>query len=350
MLGPLAVTLGLLLACTGCDSRLAVHVVNNRLIDAHGQPIRVLGVNRSGPEYACVQGLGIFAGPTDKRAIAAMTAWRINAVRLPLNEDCWLGINGVPSAYSGARYRAAIHAYVARLHHAGLFVVLDLHWSAPAARRAIGQQPMADLDHSPAFWASVAQTFRGDRAIMFDLYNEPFSISWRCWRDGCVLPAGWRSAGMQSLVDAVRSSGAMQPVIAAGLDWGGDLSSWLEYRPHDPANQLMAGFHVFDFTACRWRDCWNKTVGPVARKVPVVTTEVGQSACSSGFLDQFLSWADTAGVSYLGWSWSRNANGCGAPALIQSWDGQPTESGSRFRAHVQHVTASLSKRSSSDPP
>ena len=34
-------------------------------------------------------------------------------VRIPINEDCWLGINGVPRAYSGAAYRAAIVAFVA---------------------------------------------------------------------------------------------------------------------------------------------------------------------------------------------------------------------------------------------
>ena len=38
---------------------------------------------------------------------------------------------------------------------------------------------------------------------------------------------------MQTLVDAVRSTGASQPIIAAGLNSGSDLSGWLEYRPDD---------------------------------------------------------------------------------------------------------------------
>jgi endoglucanase len=85
----------------------------------------------------------------------------------------------------------------------------------------------------------------GAAAVLFDLYNEPHGISWRCWRDGCVLPAGWRTAGMQALVDAVRSGGARQPIIVTGLAWGNGLASWLRYRPHDPAGQLVAGFHVY---------------------------------------------------------------------------------------------------------
>jgi hypothetical protein len=314
-----------------------VHVVGNRLSDAYGKPIRLLGVNRSGAEYACISGVGLFAGPTDRRAIAAMVAWRINAVRVPLNEDCWLGINGAPSQYSGPRYQMAIRAYVQRLHAAGLYVVLDLHWNAPGSTPATAQQPTADLDHAPAFWSSVAREFASDPAVLFDLYNEPKNIGWRCWRDGCVLPEGWRAAGMQTLVNAVRSAGARQPVIASGLNYASDLSSWLAYRPHDPAQQLVAGFHVFDFAPCATSRCWHETVGPVARRVPVVTGEVGQRACSSSFIDGYMNWADRAGISYLGWSW--NPAGCAAPSLISAWDGSPTPSGARLRAHLASLRA-----------
>ena len=53
-----------------------------------------------------MQGWGFSDGPTDAASIAAMKAWHINAVRVPLNEDCWLGINGVKPQYGGAPYRA----------------------------------------------------------------------------------------------------------------------------------------------------------------------------------------------------------------------------------------------------
>jgi endoglucanase len=332
--GCLGLALILIGARAGCcyDSGMTVRVDENRLVDAHGRPIRLLGVNRSGAEYACINNLGFFAGPTDERAIAAMADWRINAVRVPLNEHCWLGINGAPARYSGARYRAAIRAYVARLHEAGLYVLLDLHWNAPGTERAGGQQPMADRDHSPAFWSSVARTFKDDAAVVFDLYNEPHDVTWRCWRDGCVLPEGWRTAGMQTLVDAVRSTGAAQPLIVTAPNWGTDLSSWLEYRPRDPSNQVAAGVHVFDFSFCTTRDCWTRNFEPVALQVPVVATELGQRACSASFIGSFMDWADSAGVSYLGWSW--NPAGCAAPALIRSWDGRPTASGALLRARL----------------
>jgi endoglucanase len=340
--------LGVLAGCAGgaattgisadrASPRLSVHVIGNRLVDARGRPVRLLGVNRSGAEYACVsppgQRLGPFAGPTGKGAIAAMTAWRINTVRVPLNEDCWLGINGAPRRYSSAYYRRAVTRYVTGLHGAGLYVVLDLHWSAPGTTRAVGQVEMADLDHAPAFWRSVARTFKSDPAVIFDVYSEPHGIGWECWRDGCAMPGGWRAAGMQALVHAVRSSGARQPIIVTGMDWGTDVSSWLRYRPRDPANQLAAGVHVYDFTACGSPDCWTSTFQPVVRAVPLVATEVGERACAGDFMSRFLDWADARRISYLGWSW--NPAGCGAPSLIQSWDGRPTAPGRRLRSHLR---------------
>jgi endoglucanase len=316
----------------GPERALALKVVGNTLVDAQGDAIRLLGVDRSGAEYACVGGWGFIDGPTDQQSIAAMTAWHINAVRLPLNEDCWLGINGVSPLYSGAPYQAAVVSYVRRLHAAGLYVIIDLHWSAPGSTKATGQQEMADLTHAPAFWSSAARAFRTDPAVIFDLYNEPHGIDWSCWRDGCQLPEGWRAAGMQALVNAVRSTGAQQPIIATGLNWGNDLTSWLQFRPRDPARQVVAGFHAFNFTACTTRACWIRTVAPVARKVPVITTELGEADCSDGYVNRFTRWADSAGVSYLGWSW--NPAGCSAPSLISSWDGTPTPFGEGLRTHL----------------
>lgn len=333
----LAFGLASVVVCAGCASApgLAVHVAGNRLVNARGETIRLLGVNRSGPEFACIQGSGIFAGPAGRTSIAAMMSWRINAVRIPLNEDCWLGINGAPQRYSGVRYQRAISAYVAALNRAGLYVILDLHWNAPGGERATGQRPMADLDHAITFWVSVARVFRADPAVLFDLYNEPHGISWRCWRDGCVLPAGWRTAGMQALVDAVRSGGARQPIIVTGLSWGNGLASWLRYRPHDPAGQLVAGFHVYSWLSCSAVACWNATVRPLARSVPVVASEFGDRTCSATFVDRFMKWADSAQVSYLAWTW--NPWGCSSPALIRSWDGQPNAYGRAFLTHLLTV-------------
>ncbi len=86
----------------GAGAARGLHVSGNRLLDAHGRRLILRGVNRSGSEYACIQGWGIFDGPSTAASVQAMAAWHMNFVRVPLNEDCWLGINGVKRAYGVA--------------------------------------------------------------------------------------------------------------------------------------------------------------------------------------------------------------------------------------------------------
>lgn len=327
---------------------VTVRVAGNRLVDGAGRPVRLLGVNRAGTEYACAQGWGIFDGPTDTAATAAMTSWGTGAVRLPLNESCWLGINGVASTVGGQRYRDAVTGYVRQLHEAGLVVILDLHWNAPGTQKALSQQVMADADHAPAFWTSVANTFLRDPGVVFDLYNEPHDIGWPCWRDGCTTPAGWATAGMQELLDAVRDTGATQPVLAGGLNYSGDLSQWLSHRPSDPLGQLGASAHIYSFSQCNTRSCWDRTIAPVAAVVPVVTTELGSDDCSPSFTSGYLDWADAHSISYVGWTW--NTYDCaGGPALISSYDGTPTAMGAALRARLISTRASEASGASAAP-
>jgi hypothetical protein len=315
---------------------LSITVSANRLVDGNGTTIRLLGVNRSGTEYACIQGWGIFDGPNDATSVAAMAAWHINAVRIPLNEDCWLDINGVNPAYGGAAYQTAIQSYVNLLHQSGLYAILDLHWNAPGTAQATGQQVMADADHAPAFWTSVATSFKADPAVVFDLYNEPHDVTWSCWQSGCTSP-GWTTAGMQSLVDAVRATGATQPIMVGGLAWANDLSGWLANAPSDPAHALVVSFHNYNFNTCS-PTCWDSTVAPIAAQVPVVTGELGENDCAHGYIDQYMAWADSHGISYLGWTWDTwNCNN--GPALISSYDGTPTAFGIGFRDHLAALAA-----------
>src|SRR6202011_6113426 len=110
---------------------------------------------------ACIQGWGFSDGPADASMAQAIASWHANAIRVPLNEDCWLGINGAPAAYSGANYQTFIKGYVSTLEQAGLYPILDLQWNAPGSGQATGLQPMPDRDHAPAFWTSVASSFKG---------------------------------------------------------------------------------------------------------------------------------------------------------------------------------------------
>ena len=74
-----------------------ISVSGNKLVGGYGNTIHLHGINRSGTEYLAFK-VGNFDGPNDAQSIAAMTTWNVNVVRIPLNEDCWLNVNGITNS------------------------------------------------------------------------------------------------------------------------------------------------------------------------------------------------------------------------------------------------------------
>jgi len=307
-----------------------LHVSGNALLDARGRSVHFHGVNRSGTEYACVQGWGIFDGPSDARSAKAIASWHVNGVRLPLNEQCWLGINGVKPQYSGARYRRAIVHYVSLLNRYGMYVELSLMWAAPGAYDATYQSGAPDADHSPAFWASLAKTFRHYPNVILAPWGETI-VDANCFLNGGVCEATfgpdnrqYRVAGMQQAVDVMRRAGYRGVIAIPGVDYANDLTHWLSHRPHDPLNQLVAEAHVYAKNTCGTVACFQSTYAPIARHVPMIFGELGdavdEKTCGSSSISQFADWADEHDVGYFTWTWDAWHN---CSALISDYSGKP---------------------------
>jgi endoglucanase len=335
-----------------------LHVSGNKLVNAHGKQIVLHGVDRSGTEYMCVQGNGIFDGPSHRGSILVMKRWGVNAVRVPLNEACWNGESYVNSAFAGANYINAIKAYVRLLNNNGIVAVLDLHWTDGAysgsgagcsSAQAVCQKPMPDAAQAVPFWTSVAQTFKGNNAVIFDLFNEPFpeqatgseSSAWQCWRNGGTCAGiGYQVAGMQSLVNAVRGAGARNVLMLGGLAWSNDLTGWLANKPADPDHNLAASWHSYNFNTCSNKACWVSQVKPVIAKVPVIAGEIGENDCADGYVRPLMKWLDSRSTSYLAWAWNADFNCSSGPGLIGSYNGTPTGYGIGVRRHLRFLAKS----------
>jgi endoglucanase len=336
---------------------LGVHVNGSHFVNARGERVRLIGFNNSGAEYACIEGWGIFDVDTAHNKsvpvsdVVAMTHWSgANAVRIQLNEQCWLGIGGVKPKYGGARYRRAVRGYVRELTGHGFAVVLNLHLSAPGSERSMNQEPMPDA-HSVVFWHQVARSFRGNQAVLFDLFNEPWPLNqsrsakaWRCWRGGgCMLhstngPHRYRAVGMQRLIRAVRDAGARNVILAGGVNYASSLGKWLRYKPRDPDHNLAASIHLYSFNGCTTARCYNGTPAAVARRVPLYIGEFGpdltvgyssglDSSCPAsdvghtGFDATLVQWARRHGASWTAWTWNPWGD---CWALVRDFAGHPT--------------------------
>ncbi|GAA0558327.1 hypothetical protein GCM10010172_46720 [Paractinoplanes ferrugineus] len=332
----------------------AVAVKDNQFVDRAGKVLRLRGFNVSGAEYSCLEGAGFFDTPDgrapDDRQIAAMRAWgRADAVRIPLNEQCWLGLPAAPADFAGQKYRDEVRAFVRRLNAYGFVAVLDLHRSSPGDGKPAQQEQMPDRDHSPQFWRSVATEFRTG-AVLFDLFNEPFPYAetdtdraWACWRDGCTLTSvntgtPYAAAGLGELVAAVRGTGSTTVLLAGGVHWAESMTRWLKYRPDDPAGQLAASVHAYSFNEyCGTAECFDRDLEPILERVPVLAGEVGptlkgegaafdddcpaRTAKKGGWARDTLDWFDEHGVSWTAWAWNPWGD---CWSLTRDWGGEPT--------------------------
>jgi hypothetical protein len=339
-----------LLCCAGTarSAPLQLRVSGNRLVDGAGATVQLRGVNLSGLEFVAAQGWsaanpwgGATGDPTPNWH--AVSTWKANTVRIPLNEASWLGTKCKDSKGSerdadpGHNYRATVKKAVDDASAAGFYVIVDLHWTAPNGFCPLAQNPLADEDNSLAFWSQFAGAYKSYPNVVFELFNEPYffwlspnQTDWGVLRDGGTFTQyatgdgakysvayTWNAAGMQAMLNAVRAAGATNVVLIGAPSWCQDLSKWLAYKPNDPLKQIAAVWHAYP-NSDKVGDpkAAEPKFGSIAydwvQKVldggyAVIITEFGDHNApgtrDAPFVSKLLPWADKAGASYVGWAW-----------------------------------------------
>jgi hypothetical protein len=340
---------------TGGSAAAGLHAVmgaNGRagqIADENGTVVELRGADESGTENFCltwgppavVMSPNDGPSPLDQASLTAMKKWGLNTVRIPLNEDCWLGINTVDSSVGGANYQTPIMDAVDLITQTNsMYVILDLHMSAPGTTVANNQGLMPDVDHSVTFWQQVAAAYKNNGSVIFDLFNEPDmgdspseDQQFSCWKNGSTTANGgdcpfmdFAVAGMQQLLTTVRQAGANNLVMLGGPGFSAHLELWPQYVPTDtlsPPN-IAASWHVYDDQggcttdgATTFETLCDPSSGLGAQAVmnagyPIVVGETGYYSCSGNIGQSwwplFLSWADTQGIGYVAWSWSTANN------------------------------------------
>jgi uncharacterized protein (TIGR03437 family) len=360
---------------------LSISISGNKFIDGSGNIVQLRGVNLSAMEFTAIQGYdpsdptgGNFGQP-DNPNWAAIGSWKANVVRIPLNEASWLALTCtdtdgvVHQADPGGNYKTFLANMVQAANAAGMYVILDLHWAAPGNSCPMLQTQMADSDHSLAFWTSIAQTYKSNPAVMFELFNEPFmnvdftGDQWEYIMFGTGgafsgypatstkgnqqnIATPWAIASYQAMIDAVRSAGATNPVLIGSLSYTADLSGWLAHVPTDPLNQMAATWHpypaygaAFGTAAYAQPDFAPQVFSEVqaifAAGIPVIATETGDQdspgTVGAPLMTTITTFADQMGMSLLGWTWDVWTQP--SFVLIKDVNGTPTDGyGQVFRA------------------
>ena len=290
------------------------YVEGPTIYDAQGRPHLFHGLDRPSLEWAWG---GDRLSPDDYRLMAS---WKANVVRLSLNQGFWLA----GSSVYAAGYVGVVEQNVANIEAEGMDVILDLHWSDRgdfATKPA--QQRMAD-QNSLTFWRAVAEKFKGDGRVIFELYNEPHDVTWDVWKNGGPSGDGFTVTGMQALYNAIRETGAHNLVIIGGLRFGYDLTGVPQHRIQ--GYNITYASHPYNYSD-KQPASWNAAWGFLAATDPLILTEFGDTtgSCATSYYSQVIDYATSRKLSWTGWAWF--VSGCAFPSLISDWSGTPTAAG-----------------------
>jgi hypothetical protein len=314
-------------------AKFGIKNTGGKFTDLNGNPYPLISESFSGTET--MQGGGVraagIANISQANWDAARTKWnqaagfnvytQPTAIRVPIDSAYWLGVCGTDLNLGGGWYNSGcpvvsanvyqgyITQEVARATAAGFAVIIDLHVDSivtTAGQRFVpyGQTCFPSGD-APALWASVANTFKENPAVLFEAFNEPAGSNvYNAGANGGNQAYGWYSTGaatapgpdaiayaranasswgpapayaangtpagclmqnnnngnamvsgsagqaivltgQQQIINTIRATGATNLILVSPIGWAGGIQVWLQAGLTDPLNQLGAVWHAY---------------------------------------------------------------------------------------------------------
>lgn len=321
-----------------------LHVNGRQILDNKNRPVLLRGVNCASLEWSS-NGEGHIL----QTVRVAVEDWKANHIRLPLSQDRWFG-KAPEQSDQGKSYRDLVRKIVDWSTSHGCYVMLDMHWNnAGEWGQNIGQHQMPDMN-TVEFWKSCASAYKNNPGVWFDLYNEPHDVSWEVWRNGGTVEettgpgarqgkfkaVTYQSPGMQGLLEAVRSVGARNLIVAGGLDWAYDLSGMLngyQLKDSKDGQGVIYACHDYPFKGDTIEKFLTK-LDAALPTIPVIVSEFGAEVKGaevkgaradepSPWVERMLKEWDTRKCHWTAWDLHPGA----APCLIKDgWTYKPTPS------------------------
>lgn len=316
---------------TSLAGPLPLKVVGTEVLNSRNEPVWLRGVNCAAMEWSSDGEGKIF-----QTVQVAVEDWKVNHVRIPLSQDRWFG-KAPEQTDGGKSYQALLKRIVDYCNGKGVYVMIDLHWNSGAQwGKNIGQHKLTD-EHSILFWKDVAQKYKNHPAVIFDLYNEPHSITWDVWRDGGPIEETnrqtnttlkFKGVGMKELLKTVRDTGAKNVVVVGGLDWSYDMSGFLNgYKLDDPkGNGIIYANHAYPFKGDSVEK-WMEKMETARKSLPMIVSEFGSNpdGGNSGikgdvWVKRVVDYLQEKRMNWTAWDMHPAAS----PILISDWFYNPT--------------------------
>ena len=190
------------------------------------------------------------------------------------------------------------------------------------------------------FWTDVAKRYKDEPTVaMYELFNEPTitgeelgTCTWEEWK-----------AINEKLIDAIRAYNPNALCLVAGFNWAYDLTP-VATSPVGRENIAYVSHPYPQKREKPWEEKWEKDFGFVAKKYPLICTEIGY--CLEGergahipvisddsYGKQITKYFEERGISFTVWCFDPQW----APALFSDWNFTPTTQGTFFKRYMQQA-------------
>lgn len=301
-----------------------LHAEENRIVDEYGNMVVLRGVNVEDPWrfYNSEQALKLEVFRT------LSEVWHVNVIRLPLYPMYW-------EMYSENLLSEFYDPVIMACHKYGMYVILEWHGvgnplTGQTADLFWGQDARLELAENA--WPVLAERYKDNSWVLYDVFNEPLWISWDNWK-----PVA------ENLIDIIRSHNPRALIVVPGVNCSADLRA-VATDPVSRDNIIYAA-HIYPDTAgivfrsenkeVMWRRL-ETYVGFVAENYPLIVSEWGYDstgeypnfpslqASRGNYADHLLEWLHEKKLSWAGWVWSASW----AVPMIEDWNTYaPTEFG-----------------------
>lgn len=299
-----------------------VGIDGNRFVNQSGETLIFRGVNIRDPHDLALD------GHWTKAHFQEAKNWGANVIRLPVHPRSWR--NRGPEAYLQLLDQAVEWA-----RELQVYLILDWHSIGNLKEEKYQDEGyVTTLEETESFWNAVSERYAGEPVVaMYELFNEP-TVSGE--RFGKMTWAEWKEIN-EGLIRTIRGNHPRSVILVAGFNWAYDLVPVGEA----PVNATGIAYVSHPYPEKRtapWEPKWEEDWGYVAKKYPVILTEIGFATPDERgvhvpvhgdetYGNALVNFAAERGISWVVWCFDPRWS----PLMFTDWDYTPTRQGAFFR-------------------
>jgi hypothetical protein len=286
-------------------------VVGTKIVNAKGYEVQLKGFATMDPTLV-----------THSQIIHFKNDWNITVLRVPLLVGpgrCWV----VGNININASYLAAADSVLKWCRDNKIYVLFD-GWHEGGQGNTTG-----DWSSTVAAWRILADRYKNQDHILWEIFNEPHNLSWTTW-----VPMA------EQLIDTIRARNPVVKAIVAGtVNWCQQaIVQTLKFN----RDKVIYSWHPYsNVYGSNSASTWEQNFGSIMTSgiAPVMATEWGFTSQqdSAGYGTLLIQYLKGKGESWTGWCYSQSW----APQMLTSENPEVRNPSGNLMYKAYHDTMSV---------